>query len=186
MPASRKDAVLNRERLLSAATTLIAEHGAEIDVREIARCAGVGMGTLYRHFPTKQALLDATLTHSVAEWVSAARAARTGDPWPDLCGFIEASLERHARDRGLVDCYTPPSIESRAVCCDTDVRALLAELVEAARSNGTLRADATTEDIWMLLMALGQLIPMAPHGWRRAARIAMDGLRATALSADER
>lgn len=71
----RSDAVRNRGAILKAAAAMFAAHGERVDVREIARCAGVGMGTLYRHFPTKDDLLETVLHEHFAEWTHTARHA---------------------------------------------------------------------------------------------------------------
>lgn len=175
--AVRSDAARNRVRLLDAASALVATHGGDVDVREIARHAGVGMGTLYRHFPTKQVLLDAAVAHAVDEWAAAARAAMTGDAWPDLCGFLADALARQAGHRGLMESYGrgPAAGVDR---CRHSVGPLIAELVGAARAAGALRADVTVEDVSLLLIALGRVAVLAPGAWQRPLQVALDGLRA--------
>lgn len=183
----RSDAVRNRSRLLAAAAALISERGADVDVREIAGRAGVGMGTLYRHFPTKQALLDAALEHAFTVWADEARAAMSGDPWVDLGRFLDDALVRQATHPGLLDAYgralTGPAGTTGHEHCRRRLRPLLVDLVAAAQAAGALRADVTVEDVSLLLVALGRIVPLVPEAaWRRPLRVALDGLRAPAAT----
>src|SRR5438105_3765388 len=102
--ALRSDARRNRERLVASARELFAREGVEVTVEEITHHAGVGMGTLYRHFPTKEELIDAVLEDAFAELVELAeRAAAADDAWAGFAGFLEEALARHAANRGLKD-----------------------------------------------------------------------------------
>jgi AcrR family transcriptional regulator len=186
-PATRSDAARNRGRLLDAAAGLIAERGSDVDVREIARRAEVGMGTLYRHFATKEALLDAALEHVFTSWAEQAAAALTGRPWPDLSWFLGDALTRQTASPGLLDAYCqalPGQAGNTARRhCGQQVGPLIAELVRAAREAGELRPDVTVEDISLLLVALGRIAPVVPESaWRRVLHVALDGLRATAAT----
>lgn len=182
---TRSDALRNRARLLDAAAALVSERGPEVDVREIAGRADVGMGTLYRHFATKQALLDAALEHAFATWADAAEAAMTGDPWADLCGFLDDALARHASHPGLLDAYSSDAVDR----CDGDdpghrmLRPLVTELVRRAQDSGVLRPDVTVEDISLLLVALGRIVPLVTGtARRRTLQLVLDGLRAPAAT----
>jgi len=157
-----------------AAIALVATHGVEVDVREIARSAGVGMGTLYRHFPSKKDLVNAVLQRAFTEWAEAARAATTDDPWADLCGFLGDALDRQACHRGLLEGYgrsLGPGL------CRLEMRPVIVELIERAKAAGKLRPDVTAEDLTLLLIALARLASVAPQAWRRPLHIALDGLR---------
>jgi AcrR family transcriptional regulator len=186
-PAIRSDAARNRGRLLDAAAGLIAERGSDVDVREIARRAEVGMGTLYRHFPTKEALLDAALEHVFTSWAEQAAAALTGRAWSDLSWFLGDALTRQTASPGLLDAYCQalPSQAGNTARqhCRQQVGPLIAELVRAAREAGELRPDVTAEDVSLLLVALGRIVPVVPESaWRRVLQVALDGLRATAAT----
>ncbi|NUT20954.1 MAG: TetR/AcrR family transcriptional regulator [Hamadaea sp.] len=186
-PAIRSDAARNRGRLLDAAAGLIAERGSDIDVREISRRAGVGMGTLYRHFPTKEALLDAALEHVFTSWAEQAAAARTGEAWRDLSTFLGDALSRQTASPGLLDAYCqalPGQAGNTARRhCRQQVAPLITELVQAARQAGELRSDVTDEDVSLLLVALGRIATVVPEtAWRRVLHVALDGLRATAAT----
>jgi len=186
-PATRSDAARNRGRLLDAAAALIATRGSDVDVREIARRAEVGMGTFYRHFPTKEALLDAALERVFTSWAEQAAAALTGNAWPDLCGFLGDALTRQTASPGLLDAYCmalPGQVrETARRHCNQQVGPLIAELVRAAREAGDLRTDVTAEDVSLLLVALGRIVPVVPEPtWRRVLQVALDGLRASAAT----
>jgi len=102
--ALRSDARRNRERILGSARMLLARDGVDASVEEITRDAGVGMGTLYRHFPTKADLIDAVLADTFDEIVRLAEeAAAEEDAWAGFTAFLEHALELHAENRGLKD-----------------------------------------------------------------------------------
>ncbi|GAA2403753.1 TetR family transcriptional regulator [Catellatospora methionotrophica] len=185
--ATRSDAARNRVRLLDAAAGLITERGSDVDVREIARRAEVGMGTLYRHFPTKEALLDAALEHVFTSWAAAASAALTGRAWSDLSRFLGDALTRQTASPGLLDAYCqalPGQAGNTArQHCRQQVGPLIAELVRAAHASGDLRPDITAEDVSLLLVALGRIAPVVPEpSWRRILHVSLDGLRASSAT----
>ena len=100
--ALRRDAVRNRDRLLAAARELFAEEGFEVTLDDIARHAGVGVGTAYRRFANKDELLDALFAEQTVELAAAAATGLTDpDPWHGLVGYLERSLALQLRDRGL-------------------------------------------------------------------------------------
>src|SRR5438093_13721719 len=93
---SRSDARRNRERLVSAARELFASAGVDVSVREVARHAGVGVGTLYRHFTAREDLVDAVLEGAFEDLVASAEAALAEpDPWTDFTGFVDDALASH-------------------------------------------------------------------------------------------
>src|SRR5512146_2062694 len=101
-PALRRDARENRDRTPDAARACFATHGVDASVEEIAQRAGVGMGTLYRRFPTKHALVEAVLEESLDAFVAAAEAALADpDPWRGFAGFVERVLELHVENRAV-------------------------------------------------------------------------------------
>src|SRR5690348_7358001 len=100
--ALRRDAQRNREALVVSARDLIASGGVDVPVEEITRRAGVGMGTFYRHFPTKSDLVDAVLEETLDAYVGLAREALlVEDAWAGFAGFMEQALALHAANRGL-------------------------------------------------------------------------------------
>jgi len=186
--ALRRDAQRNRDRLVAGAGELFAADGIDVSVEEITRRAGVGMGTLYRHFPTKEDLVDAVLEEALETYVELAReAAAAEDAWAGFTGFLERALELHASNRGLMDLIsTSAGARARAQATRERVRPLLRGLVARAQAEGRLRTDFSAEDIPLLVRALGRVIEAtgetAPELWRRYLALAVDGLRAEAAT----
>lgn len=183
----RADARRNRERVVAAARTVFGEHGREAQMDDIARRAGVGVGTVYRHFPTKQALLAALIVDAFDRITAEARRALDEpDPWDGLTRVLWYAAENLAGDRAL----------SEALASDVDIpggatagQAILvdavAELMRRAQAAGSLRPDAEIDDIPMLMcgVGMGQIKGhrcTAP--WRRHLAIVIDGLRASSAS----
>jgi AcrR family transcriptional regulator len=184
----RRDARRNRERLVASARELFAREGVDVSVEEITHHAGVGMGTLYRHFPTKEELIDAVLEDSFAEVVELAeRAATEDDAWAGFAGFLEQALARHAANRGLKDVVASSGHgRQRAQAIRTRIQPLLRQLVERAQEQGTLRSDFTPEDLPLVFWTASRVIEMtatvAPDHWRRYLGLVLDGLRAPAAT----
>lgn len=182
--ASRSDAVRNRASIMDAAARAFAEQGSAADVREIARSAGVGMGTLYRHFPTKDLLLETVLHEHFEEWTrTAADSAASRAPAEALHVFLHDALERQANHRALVEQFarTWDTTEGKATC-ERSLYPVIDELVARCHEVGALRPGVTGEDISLLLVGLGGIAQLAgarehPALWRRALRIALDGLQ---------
>lgn len=182
---TRADAVRNRGAILEAAADIFACHGEYADVREIARCAGVGMGTLYRHFPTKDALLETVLREQFDEWTRTARdAARNqADPAEALAVFLHDALERQARHRALVERFAETWHTSSGVAaCRRELHPVINDLLTRCHEAGALRPGVTTDDITLLLVALGRIAQLAveqgcPELWQRALQITLDGLQ---------
>jgi AcrR family transcriptional regulator len=180
----RRDARRNRERLLVSARALLARDGVDASVEEITRQAGVGMGTLYRHFPTKADLVDAVLEESFAELIRAAEdAVAVEDAWSGFTGFLEQILELHAANRGLKDVLASSERgRKQGEAMRARVRPLIRELVDRAHAQGTLRPDFTAEDTPLVFWTAGRVIEVtesvAPGYWRRYLGLLLDGLRA--------
>jgi AcrR family transcriptional regulator len=184
----RRDAQRNRERLITSARQLFAEAGVDVSVEEITQHAGVGMGTLYRHFPTKGELVDAALEDAFAELVALAEAAAEAeDAWAGLTGFLEEALAHHAANLGLKDVLATRKREAqRAEAMRARMRPLLHRLIERAHEQGSLRPDFTPEDLPLLFWTAGRIIDetaaIAPDYWRRFLALLCDGLRADAAT----
>lgn len=181
-PGMRRDAARNRERILAAATRAFATRGCDVDVREIARQAEVGMGTLYRHFATKHALLDAALAHDVDDWARQARATvATGDAWSGLCRFLTDALTRQVAHRGLRERFAkPPEYAAELDRCRHQLHPIIADVVGRAQAEGSLRTDVTADDIALLLIGLGRITEVTDGAgsWQRQLNLVLDGLRA--------
>jgi AcrR family transcriptional regulator len=184
----RRDAQRNRERILVAARTLLARDGVETSVEDITREAGVGMGTLYRHFATKDELVDAVLEDAFEEIVRVAeQAAAEEDAWVGFTSFLEQALELHAANRGLKDVLaTSEHGRRRAEAMRARMRPLLRLMIERAQAQGALRPDFTAEDVPLVFWTSGRVIEategVAPEYWRRYLGLLLDGLRAGAAT----
>ncbi|MGW2257813.1 TetR/AcrR family transcriptional regulator [Streptomyces sp. NPDC001780] len=181
----RKDAQLNRERILAAAREVYAEQGVEAPLDVIARRADVGNATLYRRFPDRAALIEAVFRDQLTATIEAGERARAAaDAWEGLTGYLERIFEGLATDRGVTDLMTTPlpgvpSLARLHVHNAGTISALLAR----CRAEGTARADVSVEDLLFGLAALGRAAPAAeaaaPGSWRRQLALFLDALRAT-------
>jgi AcrR family transcriptional regulator len=152
-PTLRRDAVRNREHLVTTARALFAERGLDVSVEELTREAGVGMGTLYRHFPTKENLIAAVLEDAFVQYGALAEDARRAtDAWAGIVALLAQALELHAANRGLKELvYSDDRGRRRADEARRGMRRVLAELAERARRDGTLRPDVTADDLLLVL-----------------------------------
>ena len=182
----------NRERIVSSARVLFATDGLETSVEDVTRHAGVGMGTLYRHFPTKEELIDAVLEEAFEEFLDVAESAlEEPDPWTGLCVFFEQAVAMHADNRGLKDVLaTRVRGRSRAAAMRRQLRPVLVRLVERAQEDGSLRPDFVPEDIALMLWGADGVIEcgstVAPDVWRRYLGFILDGLRSEAATPQQR
>jgi AcrR family transcriptional regulator len=179
----RSDAERNRRLVLEAATEAFAEQGYEVGMAEIARRAGVGNATVFRRFPSKEALVRAIFEDRIAESIAATqRAAELSDPWEALVRVLEKSSELQARDRGFFQAteqhllaHPELLVHHRRLFDAVD------PIVARAQEAGVLRDDVTTLDVLGLTKAAVACIPPSPDlradGWRRSLAIMLDGLR---------
>ncbi len=187
-PPLRRDARRNRERIVASARTLFAQEGVDVTVEAITRHAGVGMGTLYRHFATKEDLVDAVLEGAFEEFVAAAtEAVAADDAWAGLAGFLERALALHAANRGLEDVVVARGHgRKHAEAMRARLQPLLRRAIDRAHEQGTLRADFTAEDLPLVFWTAGRVIEttaaVAPDHWRRYLGLLLDGLRAEAAT----
>ncbi|MEU0911953.1 TetR/AcrR family transcriptional regulator [Streptomyces althioticus] len=186
-PRLRRDALRNRERLVEAAHAVFAEQGLEAPLDVIARRAGVGNATLYRHFPTRAALVDAVFRGQLTGTMEAGeRARRAPDAWAGLVGYLDAVFATLAADRGTNDLMTTrlPDVETLGAV-HAHNRETVDVLLGRARAQGSVRADVTTEDLLFTLAALGRAVPplavaAGPDAWRRPLALFLEGLRGPA------
>jgi AcrR family transcriptional regulator len=180
----RKDALRNRESIVAAARTAFAAHGLDAPLESVARQAGVAIGTLYRHFPTRLDLVESVFTEKTAAWVEAAeQALALPDAWDGFAYYLERVCELQADDRGFNDVA---SMRLAAACGleSTKDRAyqLARQIVARAHQAGTLRSDVTAEDIAFLLWASTRIneatCSIAPRAWRRHLGLMLDAFRA--------
>jgi AcrR family transcriptional regulator len=161
----RADARRNRAKVLAAARSQLAEHGLDTQIEEIAREAGVGVGTVYRHFPTKEALLEALAQD---KFEGLAQAARDGleidDPWDGFVHLMTYAARSMSDDRGLSE-----AMDQRAEICGA--------------AAGALRPDISADDVPSLICGLGRAVRAGAEGapamtWERYLEIILAGLRA--------
>jgi len=179
----RKDAELNRERIVEAARATFSEQGVDAPLEDIARRAGVGIATLYRRFPTREALIEAVFAELLQSFVVAAeRALEAEDAWEGFSGFVLQMAEQQARDRGVKDVLMKRS-PNEALMEDHRRHGLAAvrKLVERAQEQGSMRPDVTAEDAALLLWANAPIIEatfeVAPDMWRRFVTMMLDSFR---------
>ena len=180
----RKDAERNRQRILEAAQELFAERGQAVTLNEIARHAGVGVGTVYRRFPDKDELVEGLFEQRIDRIADILdRALANPDPWRGFVDFFEASLEEQAADRGLRQLMLGAAgAYDRIAKARERLQPLVSRLVERARDAGELRADFDAADIGILQIMLGSVVDLTyelePELWRRYSAIVLQGLRA--------
>jgi AcrR family transcriptional regulator len=183
MTALRADAERNRRRLLEAALELFAERGLAVTLDDVARRAGVGVGTAYRRFADKEQLIDALFEERIGELVALAEASlRHEDAWEGLVGFLEGATELHACDRGLKEVVLSGVHGLERVSRARQLMIpMVTRLVVRAQEQGSLRADLTPTDLPLLQLMLGALSEctrdVEPDVWRRFLGILTDGLR---------
>jgi AcrR family transcriptional regulator len=183
----RADARRNRERVLAAARAQFAAKGLEAQIDDIARAADVGVGTVYRHFPTKEALLEALAADRftrLAEWGREALGAADG--WEGLCDFLHRSAELGASDRLLSEAMAERDAFQGAQREKDELMQVTAALVERAQATGELRPEIGAQDIAMLMCGLGRATGPGAFdhamGWERYLEIIVAGLRAPGSS----
>jgi AcrR family transcriptional regulator len=184
----RSHARRNHGLLVAAAREVFAERGAEASLEEIARRAGVGVGTLYRHFATREALVEAVYERRIGELAAAAESALAeADGWLGLVGLLERILEAQAGDRLLKDVIlrSPPGA-GRVESAREEMRALFERVLARARDQGSLRGDFAFADLALLLWSFSPVIDAtaeaAPGAWRRHLHWLLDGMRATSAT----
>jgi AcrR family transcriptional regulator len=178
----RADAQRNAARILEAAMAEFTEHGADASLEGIARAAGVGIGTLYRHFPTREALVEAVFQQSIDDSCAQAKVLlESTDPGAALATFLRAQLTASNACRGL-------AAEAMIMMLDDGEGNLRCEplrqegtrLLQRAKEAGQVRADTDIEDLMRLVNAIGIATEDAPDREVRAERLfalMIDGLR---------
>jgi AcrR family transcriptional regulator len=172
----RSDALKNRERLLAAAGQVFEEKGLEASVADVARVAGVGMGTLYRRFASKDALIEALVSEVLEATIAMAHEAAG---WPNGTGlehFLEASSSYQAEHLGCLPKLW--NIDHHLVKAARD---LIAGLLSDAQAHGRIRSDLTSTDLslvmWSIRGVLETIGTNAPDAWRRHLDLLIAGMR---------
>jgi AcrR family transcriptional regulator len=175
----RADARRNREKVLKAARACLARDGLDAQIEEIARRAKVGVGTVYRHFPTKDDLVFALAGERFERLAENARAALDeGDPWEAFCDFLRSSAEIQIGDRALSEVMLGSKNVMHEHAERVGILELVEQLMDRAKAAGALREDAEPEDVPMLMCALGGAAEMPMMSGERYLALAIDGFRA--------
>jgi len=180
----RRDAERNRQRLLTAAHEVFREHGLGATLDDVARRAGVGVGTAYRRFANKEELIDALFDDMIDRVEQLAReAAADPDPWHGLSTSLEKVCELQAFDRGLREVMLGtgrgPQRQQKVA---ERIKPAVDGLLERAKQQGSLRPDAEPFDLPMIQLMVAAVSDRTGHPdlWRRYLHLLLDGLRAPA------
>jgi AcrR family transcriptional regulator len=177
----RADARRNREKVMAAARAAFAERGSDAQMDDVARRAQVGVGTVYRHFPTKEALFVALLQDTFARVAERSRdALEHDDPWQAFTRMMWDAGESLAGDRALAEAMQA-DLSSEPCPGQLELSEITAELMARAQAAGSMRPDAVLDDVPMLMCGIGSA-RFRKHAysdaWRRHLAIVLDGLRA--------
>ena len=180
--ARRKDAALNRERLVQAAREVFARQGLGATLEDIAQHAGVGIGTVYRNFASKEEIVDTLYRETLdAILVGMRSSLEIEDPWKALVTFFELTAEAQARDRGLCEIIVGNGGARLTDALSGEIADALTVLFDKARAAGVIRGDASATDVWPIFAMLYTLYGVSeqnPDLWRRYLALLLDGLRA--------
>jgi AcrR family transcriptional regulator len=179
----RRDAERNRQRILRAAAEIFTERGLAATLDEVARRAGVGVGTVYRRFPDKEALADELFEDRLDALAALAEAALAEpDEWTALSSFVEQAGAVLAADRGLRQMVMFATYgRDRVGEARGRLQPVVAQLVTRAQAAGVVRADLVPTDIPLIEFMLSSVAEYAQHArpevWRRYLVLVLDGLR---------
>lgn len=175
---SALDAGGKRAKLLRAAGEVFARSGLAAPMPEVAAAAGVGVGSVYRQFPSKRALLAALVIERLEEARGDAEAA-IGDPagpWAALVALLRGYVERQAGDDVFAEAVACLSTDPDVDRAYVSTTAAWERLLAAGRAEGRLRPDATTEDLRLLFAAARAAVQLEPGAWRRMLELGIDAL----------
>ena len=172
----RADARRNREAILKAARQIFAKHGSQAQIDDVAKRAKVGVGTVYRHFPTKEALFEALARDKFERLTGLAeKALAVEDPWEAIVVFLKEAAELQAADRMLSEVMRDHGdlmVDAAETC---GLAGLGDRLVQRAQQAGVLRHDIQGTDLGLISCSLAGVPPV--WSWERMLDIALDGLR---------
>ena len=186
----RADAERNRRLIMTTADRLFAQRGATVPLNEIAREAGLGVGTVYRRFPDLQSLVDALFTERFTMFLHlATTAAEQPDPARALRQYLLAAAQWRSEDRALEVVLANASVDTNPVARTRDQLGRLVDgLAERAVTAGAVRKDFVSADVYAFLNMIGAVADrtheVAPHAWRRYAEVLMVGFGLEGATAD--
>lgn len=177
---SELDPAAKRERLLRAASEVFAHQGLAAPMPAVAAAAGAGVGSVYRQFPAKRDLLAALVIERLEEVRADAEAALEGGggPWVALTELLRTYAERQAHDDVLAEAMACLSSDPEVERARAATSAALEQLLAAAKAEGSLRADASTDDLRLLFGAVRAAEQVEEGGWRRMLELGIDALAA--------
>jgi AcrR family transcriptional regulator len=177
---ARLDGAAKRERLLCAAGSVFARDGLDAPMPAVAAAAGAGVASVYRQFPSKRELLAALVVRRMDEIVDAAGAAAAapGDRWSALTGMIRKIVEQLSGDDFVSDARMRVVDHPDVIAATDHATRALERLMDDARAEGRLRADATTLDLRLLFAATRAAKQIEPHAWQRMLVLMVDALDA--------
>jgi AcrR family transcriptional regulator len=183
--ALRKDAQRNRERLVEAARAVFAERGLDVALEEVARRAGVSIGTLYNRFPTRADLVAAVFADRRETLIGIAEhALAMDDAWAGFVHLVEQVCRMQAADRGYNDLSARSIPQAAPTPALERGHGLMTEVVERAKCSGVLRPDFVLADMafvtWAITRTIEATADVDPEAWRRHLGFILDGLRAPA------
>jgi AcrR family transcriptional regulator len=175
----RADALRNYEKVLEAAREAFAEGGESTALEEIARRAEVGIGTLYRHFPNRQALVEALYLDEVEEVCRVAAEQDSADPWEALNGWFERFIGYLATKRALAHELLNYMDHDASLfkACRESLFAAGEPLLTRAQEAGVVRPDVTIAEVIQMVIGIGKIPAADPSQTEHILRVALDGLR---------
>ena len=184
----RADALRNRQRILDAAREAFTEHGEDAQMDDIARRAGVGVGTLYRHFTTKDVLVGELIRLKLSEFAERVRRKfeEESDPWATFEGAFREQIDVMARDAAhqVMPFAATPDAMQLAAPAIAELRDAWDAVITRAKEAGVLREDFEVDDIRTMMCGIGSMMAADARGamsydWRRQLELFLDGVRAT-------
>jgi AcrR family transcriptional regulator len=168
--------------VLAAAREVFAEYGLDAQMDDVARAAGVGVGTVYRHFPTKEAVVEAVARGGYEEICAIARdALSVDDPWEAFSGFMWRGARMHRSDRAQCEIKsTRPEVMLEVAGDKRELLGTVAQLISRGQEAGVLRDDLSADDMPLIWSTIGAAQQHSPEdeGWERYLAVMLDGLRA--------
>ena len=180
----RADAERNRSKILEAAADVFAFAGTEATLHDVAARAGVGVGTVYRRFPDKEALLGALFDDKIREVIELAeRACGEPDSWAALVGFLRVLTEIQSQNRGLHEVLNGSEYcQDRVAEARTEFEPLIQRMLARAQADGHVRADLDPSDLTVILLMLSAVAQfsqdVSPDLWERYLDLLLEGVRA--------
>jgi AcrR family transcriptional regulator len=174
----RADARRNYDNLVAAALALFTEEGTSAPLEDVAKRAGVGIGTLYRHFPTRQALLEAVYVDEVEAMARAADDLSELPPWDALSRWLHQYVGFAATKRALNEALLEAAPDSNVLLsCRTAIAGAGTALIERAQRAGVVRTDTNFMDVGRMVAGIAMVPTADPEQKERLLELALDGLR---------